>query len=165
MELDDRTTYQVYINSLLDSCRKKTIALQNILEITQRQERIIHEKQMDEEMFQQTLTEKGILIQQLEELDDGFQQIYERVRVELSSYQIHFQQEIQRLKEYITEITDLSVMIEAAEQRNKERIQVYIAGQRQEIKQRRLSNKTAYGYYKSINSGATETPFFYDKKK
>ena len=69
----------VYITVLLDSLKDKWEVLEEILEVTKRQEALLTEDELSADAFEATLDEKEQLIAQMQELDNGFQNLYDRI--------------------------------------------------------------------------------------
>lgn len=119
----------------------------------------------DEEAFQKTITLKDEQIQMLSQLDNGFEQLYERVKEELLINKGKFSSEINDMKKSIACITNLSVELQALEKRNQEKLKNLLATKRMGIKKSRLSSQTAANYYKTMAKQNEAQSYFYDKKK
>lgn len=63
---------------------------------------------------------KAKSIDQINFLDEGFEEVYNRVKDLLSSRREEFQEEIRILQGLIGKVTDRSVQVQTGEQRNKE---------------------------------------------
>ncbi|MDF2944215.1 MAG: hypothetical protein K0S01_3073 [Herbinix sp.] len=164
MELENHTTKQAYIQLLADTLKKKTEVLDLLMNLSEQQDSIISSEDFDEEQFLQTITLKEEQIDSLTKLDAGFEQLYESVKVELETGRAKYTIEISALKERITEITDLSVKLQALEKRNKSKLEVLLAQKRKVIKNSRISNQTAANYYKTMAKQHEAQSVFYDKK-
>jgi hypothetical protein len=165
MELENHATKQAYIQMLADTLRKKTEVLNLLINLTERQESLITSENFNEDDFLMTITWKEEQIQALAILDLGFEQLYGSVKEELLTGKAKYATEIAGLKERITNITDISVKLQALEQRNKSRLEVLLAKKRKDIKGSRISNQTATNYYKTMANQHESQSYFYDKKK
>lgn len=165
MELDSQAARQTYVKLLADTLKKKSEILKRLKDITMHQEDIIASDHLDEDEFLRTVSLKEELINTLIKLDDGFEQLYESVKEELVTNKDKYTDDIMRLKELITAITDTSVEIEALEKRNKVRIEAYFSMKRREIRNSRMSSRTVSNYYKSLAKQQETQAIFYDKKK
>lgn len=165
MELDSNMTKQAYIQLLIDVTRRKLDVMQKLMQITDDQEELMSPENFDENQFSQTISEKDELLNQLMELDQGFDQIYSSVKDELLANKYRYEVEITSLQEYITLITDISIRLQASEQRNKNKLELLLATRRREIKQSKVSSQTAVKYYKTMTNQNEVQSFFYDKKK
>jgi flagellar biosynthesis/type III secretory pathway chaperone len=164
MELENQTARQAYIQLLVDTLRKKSEVLNQLMQLTEQQESIIASEEFNDDEFFEIVALKDEKLTALSKLDDGFEQLFESVKEELFTSKVKYVEEITVLKQLITSITDVSVKLQALETRNKAKMDVYFSNQRNEIKRSRLSNKTVASYYKTISKQNEAESFFYDKK-
>lgn len=164
MELNDNAK-ETYIQLLIDSLVKKQEVLNELMEITTRQQNIIDSESFEEDEFLKTISLKEEQIKSLEEMDRGFELVYDRVRENLSDNRKEYIPQITTLKERVTIITDLSVRLQALEKRNKPKLEALLANKRKNIRNSRLSNETVTNYYKNMSSKTDSQSYFYDKKK
>lgn len=155
----------MYMDLLKASIRKKIELLNVILAITEQQEKLIALDQLEDSSFDRTMLQKEEQISNLLKVDEGFNQLYLHIKDELAKNRNEYKADIEELQQLIKEMTDLSVMIEALEKRNKSRMESYFTGRRKDIKTRRLNNKSVSSYYKSMTKLNDNRSFFYDKKK
>lgn len=154
----------IYMNVLEDSLQKKKGILEDILSLTKTQETIMR-GQMSKSDFMDTIRRKQLLIDNMQQLDNGFQIVYDRVKQELESSRSEYQDQIVRLQKMISDITELSVEIQALEMRNHAKLDQYIEEHRQEIKEKRLNNSAANNYYQNMIQYDRGASYFMDKKK
>ena len=70
--------------SLLEqSLEKKLLLLDGILEKSRDQEVLLKDEELDPDQFEQNVEEKAALVEQLIELDAGFEQVYARIKEDL----------------------------------------------------------------------------------
>lgn len=155
----------IYINVLADSLQKKTSVLKEILESTKKQQVLLKMDSLDEEAFLKIIQDKQGYLDRMEELDEGFEIIYQRVRAELEQQKDKYQTEILKIQHLIAQITELSVDIEALEQRNKVQMDKVILDQKQKIKDKRVNNTVASNYYRNMLNHQYDQSYFLDKKK
>ena len=156
---------KTYIHIMTDTLRKKNKQLDKLLHITALQEQYINEPSPDMEKLEQTLAEKEEYIKQINELDEGFERIYFHIKEELSTKQIEHKEQIEVLQDLIRQITEKSTKLQAAEFRNKNKMEAYFLSKRKEIKNIKLSSRTATNYYNSMRNQPMGESFFLDKKK
>lgn len=156
---------QVYIQLLIEVSKSKSEILQELIEITGKQGDLLRMESFDEELFQQTITQKEEQLRRLEELDRGFDQTFESVREELVGNKYKYEAEIKALQEYITAITDRSVALQAMEQRNRASLEAVLVHKRREMRKSLVSTRTASAYYKTMTNQNEIPACFYDKKK
>ncbi len=71
-------------------------------------------------MFDETVEAKSACIDQLNQLDSGFEKLYAQVAEELDQNREDYAKEIRDMQQCIRRVTDKSVKIQAQEARNKE---------------------------------------------
>ncbi|CRZ35202.1 hypothetical protein DFR55_10470 [Herbinix hemicellulosilytica] len=155
---------KTYIQILIDSLNKKYTVLNELMQITIRQQNIINAEQFNDDEFMNTIALKEELINSLSELDKGFEMVYDRVREELKENGNSYQSEITSLKELVTKVTDLSVRLQVLEKTNKTGLEAVLSRKRKEIGKARISNETVANYYKNMSKRADSQSYFYDKK-
>lgn len=161
----DQNNKEVYIVLLLQTLEKKLDCLEKIQKITKEQESILAGLKFEEEAFGQTLAEKESLIEQVNQLDDGFTQVFDKVKELLSQETKNYEAQVKKMQELISKITQMGVSLQALELQNKQKLESVLILKRKEIKQLRKSSSTAMRYYQSMTSQKDESPIFYDKKK
>ena len=100
-----------YINILLQDLRKKNLVLDQIIEANLKQRDALEDPNLDPDDFDTIVEHKAKLIEQLEQLDDGFEQIYARVREELMTNKAQYAGEIKEMQALIRQMTDKSASI------------------------------------------------------
>ncbi|QHQ60674.1 hypothetical protein Ana3638_07730 [Anaerocolumna sedimenticola] len=159
--MDNKT----YIHILTDTLIKKNNQLDKLLQITALQEQYINEPNLDMDKFEQTFAEKEEYIEQINLLDDGFEKIYLHIQDELSTKRIEHKEQIKTLQDLIRKITEKSTKLQAAELRNKNKMEAYFLNRKKEIKNFKLSSRTATNYYNSMRNQPIGESYFLDKKK
>lgn len=139
---------------LSESLDLKIDVLKSIQRFNDVQAKAFQEDEADMESFDDAIEEKGRLIERLEELDNGFEVLYGNISELLKRDKEKYSDQIREIQGKITEITELSVSIQAAEARNKKLVEEYFSKQRSSIKSSRLGSKAAFDYYKNM-SGVT----------
>ena len=155
----------VYVKVLADSLQKKFTALESILNITKTQEELLQEENFDEECFLETIKSKQIYIDQITELDNGFEVVYNRVKQELDADRMLYVDDIANMQKLITKITDLGIDIEALEKRNKVQMDKVLAEKKQQFRGIRMNNSAASNYYRNMVNQQYSQSYFLDKKK
>ncbi len=107
--------------------------------------------------------QKAELIDQLERLDDGFASLFARVREQLDGRKEQYAGEIKSMQQLIRKVTELSVKVEAQEQRNKVLADKQFSTLKKEVREAKRSTQMASRYYKSM-SKVDIAPQFMDKK-
>lgn len=154
-----------YLNILEESLTKKAALLQALLEASNRQSELAGEEGFDLDAFEDTMDQKEALLQQLEELDEGFDSVFQKVEAEVKANKDSYKDSIQVLQQWIRKCTDLGVEIQATEERNKAKLALKFAEQQREIREVKTSSKVATTYYKSMSNKHSEDSYFMDQKK
>lgn len=154
-----------YINILLQDLRKKDQILDKIIEANQKQKEALEDPNLDPDDFEAIIEEKGGLIEQLNQLDDGFEQVYARVQQELQEHTEDYRDDIREMQQLIRRLTDKSATIRVGEQRNKALMTQKFTAVKKQIREIRSSQKVVNQYYKNMMKKDTVEPQFMDDKK
>ena len=109
--------------------------------------------------------EKTKLIEELELLDNGFQELFGHVQEELNANKMAYADEIREMQEYIRRLTEKSADIQTQEARNKALMEQRFTAVKKQVKEVRKSQKIVNQYYKNMMNTAFVDPQFTDKKK
>lgn len=154
-----------YIPIMIQSLKKKDQTLDAILEINNRQREELENPALDPDDFEKTFEEKAALIDSLETLDNGFQELFERVREDLNANRDAYREEIAEMQMYIRRLTEKSADIQTQEARNKALMDQKFSMIRKQVKEVRKSQKVVNQYYKNMMKSNFVEPQFTDKKK
>ena len=156
-----------YLSIMRQSLEKKIKILDEIITKNKEQNLLLNYPNMKWEDFDENANRKMELIGEMDKLDEGFEDLFARVKEELDSpggRQEHAQ-EILKLQELIREITEKSTSIQAQELRNKAMVEQYFQQSRERIRKGRTSSKAAMDYYKSMSQTSFTQAHFLDNKK
>lgn len=154
-----------YITILAESLKKKNAVLDEVQKANEEQKQILADENLTPEAFEKTLDKKSELIGQLNQLDEGFEQIYEKVREEMQNHMEQYVNQIYQMQEEIQKITDKTVAIQAEELRNKQLIENKFSSIKKQIREVKSSQKAVNTYYRNMmNRGVMEAQFL-DRKK
>ncbi|HKL80619.1 MAG TPA: hypothetical protein VJ888_09330 [Mobilitalea sp.] len=156
---------QTYINILTDTLNKKTNILDQLIRFTVIQEDIVTGEAPDMNRLDQTISEKEVLIAQLEQLDEGFEKVYLHVKEDVTKNKEGYKDQIIILQDLIRLVTKKSTALQAAEFRNKNKFANFFVGKKKEIKNFKMSSQTANSYYRSATEHQQGQAHFLDKKK
>lgn len=154
-----------YLQVLEDSLHKKKDVLERIEDLCSRQEEMLRKESVSEEEFAASIEEKANLIEELNRLDDGFENLYNRIKEQLTDGKEKYKNQIAVLQKLITEVTDKSISVQAKEARNKSLAENFFINRKKEIQSSRRSSKVAMDYYRSMSQSKVVEPQFMDKKK
>lgn len=150
---------------LVESLDKKIVVLKEIQAYNEEQEESFTCGRADLESFDAAVEKKGQLIEKLQRLDAGFETMYAKLSDELQGKREKYAEQIKVLKQKVSEVTELSVTVQAQEKRNKRLVEEYFAREREGIRNNRKTSKAAYDYYKNMNRSNYVPPQFMDSKK
>lgn len=154
-----------YIEILADSLKKKLNILKEISRLSAEQKKLIQEERLDVEAFSGFVEKKGECIDTLNNLDSGFQKIFDRVKDILTEQPEEYKEQIAEMKRLIAEIMQLSMSIQAEEERNKETIKAHFSKLKKEARQIKNSQQAIQSYYNTMNKIDMTDAQFLDKKK
>ena len=154
-----------YIDIMIQSLEKKAVILDQLIELNKQQKLYLQDPNLSPEDFEKNMNRKAALIDGLNQLDSGFEELFERVRDALHADQDAYVPQIKRMQDLIREITEKSNTVQTQEARNKEQVQRKFADVRKQVKGVRNSQKVVRQYYQNmVKQGGTE-PRFLDNKK
>lgn len=153
-----------YVDIMLQSLKKKEQVLKEIIDQNYRQREILEDINGKAEDFDATVEEKAKLIEQLEQLDSGFQKLFDRMKEELEGNRETYADQIREMKQYIRSVTDKSIEIQAQEARNKDLMTSKFASVKKQVKAMRKSSTAVNEYYKTMSKLNYVDPQFMDGK-
>ncbi len=154
-----------YLQIMIESLEKKIVVLEQIAEVNGRQAELAAHQPMDMEAYDQTMEEKGKLIDEINKLDDGFTSTYELVKDEVSQKPDAYRDKVLKMQDLIKIAVEKGIVVEAQEKRNRSALENVFRMKRQEVKQLKVSNTAALKYYKSMSRINEVDPQLMDKKK
>lgn len=154
-----------YVRMMLDILNKKEVSLQVLLELTTAQEKKLKEEIFDEDGFTELMDQKADQLRKIEEFDNGFQAIYNRVAEEIQNNKEEYKVQILEMQGLITRVTDYGVKLTALEEKNRATLEGRFREKKQSIRQFKVSKETANKYYKNMIGMKTEASYFMDQKK
>lgn len=156
---------QEYLNILITSLRKKISILRDLLGKTEEQKALLTDETFSETRFMELTEEKTVLLDNLNQQDEGFEGLYKRVAPILQEKKDFYKEEIRTMQQLIREITDLSVAVQSLETRNRAGLELFLRNKRTEIRQAKRSRSVAANYYNTMSKMNLTDPQFMDKKK
>lgn len=142
-----------YLNIMIESLEKKERLMTLLLEKTELQGELINGKDYDDidwAQFNIYMNEKESAIQKIDELDEGFDQVYKRVQKDLDEDASRYKDQIKKLQVLITSLTDTGVKIGAKENRNKTDIDRIMTAAKANIRSAKKNIKVSNDYIKSM---------------
>lgn len=156
---------QTYVDIMIQSLRRKIKVLEEIRKVNLHQQELLEDDNAAVEDFDKTVEDKSKLLEQMEQLDSGFDKLFERVREELHKNKEAYKDKIKTMQNAIRKITDLSMELQAQEARNRDLMTQKFVSVRQKAKVVRTNSKVASQYYKNMMQLNVVDPQFMDNKK
>ena len=156
-----------YISIMIESLQEKIKILDEIILKNREQADILNVEETDWDAFDENADAKGLLIDRMDDLDKGFDNLFEQVKAALSGDEGRkkYAGQIKTMQELIRSITEKSVEIQASESRNKQLVEKRFAQSHQRIGRSRNTSRAAMDYYKNMQNTHVVTPAFLDSKK
>ena len=156
---------QNYLQLLIQSLEKKITVLDHIVQLNNQQKNLLLREEVDLDEWNGIIEEKAKSIDQINFLDEGFEEVYNRVKDMLISRREEFQSEIRTLQGLIGKITDRSVQVQTGEQQNKELAQLQFGRIKKKMRTVRQTSQAVQSYSNSMKKLNFVDAQFLDKKK
>lgn len=157
---------RVYVDMMVDTLRRKKKILLFLQEKTREQEILLKDEEMDPALFQTLIDEKGVKIEELNQIDEGFDTLFRNVEKEITTNREEYKSEILEMQRLIGEVSELGIQIQALEHQNSGHFKVYLANQRKTIREFHVNNRTASSYYQNMaNAHKSEQSYFFNETK
>lgn len=154
-----------YLEMLQDSLKKKLEILNSIMQYQQKESEMLKGESMDMEAFDRSINDKVALAESIESLDEGFEQVYDRIREEMIQHKEKYAVQIRAMQDMIGEISEKNVLIQAEENRLKLEVNNFAKRESAALRQRIDNGKAARSYYNNMKKLNYVDSQFMDKKK
>lgn len=156
---------ETYLAIMLQSLKKKEQVLDEIIRLNDLQKKQLTDQATPVDDFDKTVEDKSACIDQLDQLDSGFEKLYAQVQEELQANKVQYADTIRELQKRIRSVTDKSIMIQAQEARNKDLMMQKFTTVRKHAKDVRVNSKAITGYYKTMTHSGYMDSRYMDGKK
>ena len=156
---------ETYLAIMLQSLKKKEQVLDEIIRLNDLQKKQLTDQATPVDDFDKTVEDKSACIDQLDQLDSGFEKLYAQVQEELQANKEQYADTIKALQQCIRSVTDKSIMIQAQEARNKDLMMQKFTTVRKHAKDVRANSKAITGYYKTMTHSGYMDSRYMDGKK
>lgn len=154
-----------YLDMLQNSLKNKLEILNRIIKYQKEESEMLKQESVDMEVFDKSINEKVLLAENIDALDDGFEQVYERIREGLLTNKDKYAAQIKDMQDMIGEISEKNVFIQAEENRIKLEVDNYVKRENAAMRQRRDNGKAARSYYNTMRKLNVMDSQFMDRKK
>ncbi len=156
----------VQIDLMVESLTKKKQLLSEILNYTKDQTALLAKEELDLRSFNNIMKNKQVRIEKLLQIDQGFESIYERIKVPISSQPEIYKDAILKMKQLIKETADMGIDVQVQEQRNKVQFDSKSQNVKGEVKAFRNHKSAMNTYQNNYNKQQkADQPHFFDSKK
>lgn len=154
-----------YVDIMIQSLKKKLQVLDEIKKINIIQKQLLEDDRSDADEFDKSIEDKAKLIEQMNQLDSGFDKLFDRVKDEFDTNKEAYAERIKTMQGLIRQITDLSMELQAQESRNKDLMTRKFVSIRERAKVVRTNQRAANQYYQNMMQLNVIDPQFMDNKK
>ncbi len=165
-QMERQNENSVYVNMMVDALKRKKQILLFLLEKTKQQESLLKDEEMDPDEFTKTIEEKGDQIDEINQMDEGFDTLFKHVEREIMANKMAYKEQIQQMQQLIGEVSELGIQIQALEHQNSGHFKIYLANQRKNIRDFNISNKTVSSYYQNMaEAHKPDQSYFFNQTK
>ena len=154
-----------YLDIMIQSLQKKKKILDGIIEKNKEQREILEKEELNADDFERNVQAKSDLVDQIEILDEGFEELFGRVKTVVKAHKQEYREEIVLMQQLITEITEKSVTIQSEEMRNRRMVELRFSQERKKIREKKNTSVVANQYYKNMSNLNYVEAQFMDSKK
>ena len=154
-----------YLNSLIEGLKAKENMLDELTALTEKQQTIVSGEKIDWDAFDAIVDEKSDIIEKLNQNDEGFTAVFDRIKDDLKSQMGKYSSYIEQIKSGIANVTNKSTSLMALEQRTKTRVENAFKRQKKEYNNSKTSSRVATNYYNAMNRMNFVDPQLMDSKK
>jgi len=154
-----------YLNSLIEGLKAKENMLDELTALTEKQQTIVSGEKIDWDAFDAIVDEKSDIIEKLNQNDEGFTAVFDRIKDDLKSQMGKYSSYIDQIKSGIANVTNKSTSLMALEQRTKTRVENAFKRQKKEYNNSKTSSRVATNYYNAMNRMNFVDPQLMDSKK
>ncbi|MCR5195911.1 MAG: hypothetical protein K6D38_06300 [Pseudobutyrivibrio sp.] len=155
-----------YVVMLRESLEKKADILRVLQIRNKEQAAILQDPNTSPEDLEKNMDMKSELIERIIMLDEGFEQLFNRVKAIIDSDRETYADEIRLMQDLIKQVTALTADVEASEYKNKEYAKTRFANIKKDVREIKRSNEVVSSYYKNMMAhNKADDPAFLDKKK
>lgn len=162
--MEGKADLACYLRMMIDVLGRKKKVLEEIRNVTEEQTKILENPEPDSNAFNATIDKKNGLIDKINEMDEGFQTLYNRIGEQIREEGREHAELIGRLRSSVSEVTDLGVEITVLEHKNKTTLESRTNEMRRGKKNFKVSKQTADRYYRNMTGLNVDSPVFMDQK-
>ena len=154
-----------YLEVLIQSLKKKLMILNQLAVLNQDQRDILQDENADPDAFDINVRDKDRLIQQIVELDAGFDEVYAHIKSLMERDHSAYEEQLSQMRDLIRLIMAKDASIRAQEQRNYTLAQQKFASVKSKVREVKASQKMVNSYYQNMMRQSRGASQFMDNKK
>lgn len=154
-----------YLEVLIQSLRKKLLLLNKLLLLSQEQQTLLSDENLDPDTFEINIRDKEDLVQQVVALDDGFDEVYARIKVIVEGEHALYEPQLEQMRELIRQIMVKDANIREQEKCNYALAQKKFTSVKKQVREVKASQKMVNNYYQNMMKQSKFSPQFMDNKK
>ena len=138
-----------YIDAMIRGLKRKVYLLDMLIMQNKRQQEELEDEYLTVEDFDKRFTEKDDIIKEISMLDDGFEEVFEKMKAVLDGNREKYKEQIKEMQELIRKIMAKDADIRMGEKHNYELAKQKFGTVKKQIKEMKMSRKMVNSYYKN----------------
>ena len=122
-----------YLQILSESLDKKIVILEELNRLTEVQKSIVSSEEFDDSAFEDNINKKSGLINEVQNLDKGFEMLYNNIKQQIEGNKEQYRSQIAELQTKIKKVLDDSTSLQVAEASNKRLIESRFASMKKDV--------------------------------
>lgn len=140
-----------FLQIMIDGLSQKIVILDKIIEYSELQQKLVEKNPVDWDAFDKTIEDKAVLIEKINQIDDGFTSVFERIKDEVNDNKDQYKDYIQKLQNNIKLTTEKSTALIALEERTRAKVTTVFSDEKAKLRQNKATNSAANNYYKNMS--------------
>ena len=142
-------TERDYIDAMIRSLKRKVYLLDMLIMQNKRQQEELEDEYLTVDDFEKRATEKDDIIREITMLDDGFEEVFDKMKDALEGNKEKYKSEISEMQDLIRKITAKDADVRMGEKRNYELAKTKFSTVKKQIREMKMSRKMVDSYYKN----------------
>ncbi len=138
-----------YIDAMIRGLKRKVYLLDMLIMQNKRQQEELEDEYLTVEDFDKRITEKDDIIKEISMLDDGFEEVFEKMKSVLDGNRDRYKAEIKEMQDLVRKIMAKDADIRMGEKRNSELARQKFGAVKKQIKEMKMNRKMVNSYYKN----------------
>ena len=153
------------LSILIETLQKKEDVLRLILEKSKEQLEIVEADEFDEQAFDNCFNDKDSLLEEMNRLDEGFDGVYNRIKVELKANLDDYKPQVASLQQLIRSTMDIGSEIHLTENKVKDALPAALSERKKNLLDKRVTANNVASYYRASKMMSVQDSYFMDHKQ